>query len=529
MSFIIFHNMNKFSFCAFLCAACFLIACGDSNDAKLGSKKSSKTDLEYKSFREIPSCDEKLNGKKAHVADLELNLVCENGKWVEHRVDTSSHETRAFVAPSTVVKGTMTDSRDCRVYKTVKIGSRTWMAENLNYKVKNSYCYNDSAKYCAKYGRFYTWAAAMVACPLGWHLPTKEEFKMLIDAVGGKSIAGKMLKSANGWIRDDNGTDDYSFGVLPAGDYGYYKRFAAGYDAFFWSSSKKGRRIADYMELGGFRAYGIKSDDAKLACDDFPCDDHTDDGFSVRCVKDDVDEKGESGSSEPEKNCSDRLVDSTVTDLSNDTQSVVDPSSVVKGTMKDSRDGQKYKTVTIGSQVWMAQNLNYESTDSYCYNDSAEYCAKYGRLYTWAAAMDSVGAWSTNGKGCGYDTTCTPTYPVRGVCPSGWHLPTRDEFENLVYAVGGFATFNKMLKSTSGWDKDQNGIDSYSFTAYSSGFRFLNGYYSEKKGERALFWSSTERYEDTAYTMNLNNYDNVVTRLSDYGKGWGVSVRCVKD
>ena len=81
--------------------------------------------MEYKSFREIPSCDEKLNGQKAHVADLELNLVCENGKWVEHRVDTSSHETRAFVAPSTVVKGTMTDSRDCRVYKTVKIGSRT--------------------------------------------------------------------------------------------------------------------------------------------------------------------------------------------------------------------------------------------------------------------------------------------------------------------------------------------------------------------------------------------------------------------
>lgn len=192
-----------------------------------------------------------------------------------------------------------------------------------------------------------------------------------------------------------------------------------------------------------------------------------------------------------------KWVEHRVDTSSHETRAFVAPSTVVKGTMKDSRDCRVYKTVKIGTQTWIAENLNYKVKYSCCYNDSAKYCAKYGRLYTWAAAMDSVGAWNTNGKGCGYDTTCTPTYPVRGVCPSGWHLPTRDEFENLVYAVGGFVTFNKMLKSTSGWDKDQNGIDSYSFTAY---------------------------------TMNLNNYDNVVfTRLSDYGKGWGVSVRCVKD
>ena len=97
-------------------------------------------------------------------------------------------------------------------------------------------------------------------------------------------------------------------------------------------------------------------------------------------------------------------------------------------TLTDSRDGQTYKTVTIGTQTWMAENLNYETANSYCYKDSAKYCAKYGRLYTWAAAMDSAGAWSSNGKGCGDGTTCSPTYPLRGVCPSGWHLPTVDEF-----------------------------------------------------------------------------------------------------
>ena len=91
------------------------------------------------------------------------------------------------------------------------------------------------------------------------------------------------------------------------------------------------------------------------------------------------------------------------------------------GSLTDDRDGQTYKTVKIGEQIWMAENLNYEELNSYCYNDSAEYCAKYGRLYTWAAAMDSAGEWSNNGRACGLNMmTCSPKYPVRGICPEGW-------------------------------------------------------------------------------------------------------------
>ena len=100
---------------------------------------------------------------------------------------------------------------------------------------------------------------------------------------------------------------------------------------------------------------------------------------------------------------------------------------------KDARDGQIYKSVKIGNQVWMAENLNYDYNEgtakSYCYNDEQESCAKYGRLYTWAAAMDSAGVFGDGGKGCGFLVTCSAKEPVRGVCPESWHLPSDTEWE----------------------------------------------------------------------------------------------------
>ncbi len=198
------------------------------------------------------------------------------------------------------------------------------------------------------------------------------------------------------------------------------------------------------------------------------------------------------------------------------------------GTLTDSRDGQTYKTVSIGTQTWMAENLNYEINNSYCYNDNASNCTKYGRLYTWSAAMDSVGTWATNGKGCGYNKTCSPTYPVRGVCPEGWHLPTQTEWNTLFTAVGGQSTAGKMLKSTSGWTSSGNGTDAYSFSALPAGLRDGNGNY-DYEGNLAYFWSSSENNSGYAYYMYLDfNYDNAY--LSNYGyKNIGFSVRCVKD
>ena len=197
-------------------------------------------------------------------------------------------------------------------------------------------------------------------------------------------------------------------------------------------------------------------------------------------------------------------------------------------TLTDLRDGQTYKTVTIGDQTWMAENLNYASDSmSWCYDNDPANCAKYGRLYTWAAAMDSVGTWTTNGKGCGYNKTCSPTYPVRGVCPEGWHLPSTTEFETLFTAVGGQDSAGTVLKSTGGWYNDGNGTYAFGFSALPAGLRNgTGGYYYE--GDYAYFWSSTEYYSNYAYSMYLY-YGYDFAGLDYYNKDFGRSVRCVKD
>ena len=230
----------------------------------------------------------------------------------------------------------------------------------------------------------------------------------------------------------------------------------------------------------------------------------------------------------------------------------VDPSTVVKGSMTDERDGQTYKTVTIGTQTWMAENLNYAYTGvpyhymlytsdstSWCYKDSAEYCVKYGRLYTWAAAMDSVGTWSTNGKGCGYvnddDKMCSPTYPVRGVCPEGWHLPDTTEWNMLFTAVGGKSIAGKMLKSTSGWYNrgNGNGTDAFAFSALPAGSRDYNGIFNDER-HGAYFWISSEAFNSGAYCRRFysdgdRDINGDYVYLGTYGKEFGYSVRCVKD
>lgn len=202
------------------------------------------------------------------------------------------------------------------------------------------------------------------------------------------------------------------------------------------------------------------------------------------------------------------------------------------GEMTDSRDGQVYKTVKIGDQVWMAENLNYDynkgTAKSYCYDDNEANCDVTGRLYTWAAAIDSVALANDadNPQICGYGKTCTLPTVVQGVCPGGWHLPSYDEWETLFKAVGGSSAAGK-AKSGSGWYSNGNGTDAFGFSALPAGFRSRSGYFF-RAGYGAYFWSASEGNSYSAYYVGLDYYDEAASM--DYGYKYdGHSVRCLQN
>jgi len=177
---------------------------------------------------------------------------------------------------------------------------------------------------------------------------------------------------------------------------------------------------------------------------------------------------------------------------------------------------QVYNTVAIGGQCWLKENLNYATGNSWCYENNPSYCDTYGRLYDWETAL--------------------------GVCPSGWHLPSDEEWKILEgtvdshFGVGdpqwddwgnrGYDA-GKNLKSTSGWYANKNGTDLFGFTALPGGWRGMTGGFS-RIGKYAKFWSSTERNSSDAWYRNL--YYNTVGVIRSYiDKTSGKSVRCLRD
>lgn len=209
----------------------------------------------------------------------------------------------------------------------------------------------------------------------------------------------------------------------------------------------------------------------------------------------------------------------------------------------DLRDGSVYKTVTIGDQIWMAENLNfkynYNTAISMCYDNYAKNCVSYGRLYTWSAAMDSAGVFSQNALGCGRNAECSASGKVRGVCPEGWHLPDSTEIlallkymecekdETLANAYDHCAS---RLKSTSGWNGGE-GTDDYGFTALAAGIYISSLYEFDFQGYQTAFWSSSRlsggAYKFSLLSENATEKDCVYIVISNMYQG--NSVRCLKD
>lgn len=416
---------------------------------------------------------------------------------------------------------TLKDLRDGQIYRTVKIAGQVWMAENLNYEVENSSCFKNSADSCAKYGRLYTLPIQGV-CPSGWHLPSGVELNALVTEAGGPIVAGLHLKSRTDWYRTVRGTDALGFAALPAGRWSEDNGFVGGITAF-WSSSERDSIHVYAMHLSDYRADITFSDKDNVA-------------YSVRCLKNN--DSVESSSSGSEASSSSVKI-ALACKMKNTDYCKYE-------TLIDERDGQTYKTIKIGTQTWMAENLNYASlqpTDrldstSFCYENEPFNCEKDGRLYLWSAVMDSAATWSDNGKGCGYGVVCSPTFPVRGVCPAGWHVPNRDEVMELLDAVGGVDVAGDMLISEYSGCIDE--VDLYGFSFRPTGRKRSEGYYDDD-GEYGYMWTTTDDYwnSDEFFLKNNEPFELVAAfslskaggnlGMHGYYKNTGYPVRCIKD
>lgn len=197
--------------------------------------------------------------------------------------------------------------------------------------------------------------------------------------------------------------------------------------------------------------------------------------------------------------------------------------SVTYGSL--SYGGQTYKTVVIGTQRWMAENLNYKVDSSWWHENSADSGAKYGRLYTWASALGLAD--SCNKK------VCSSQVQVKhqGVCPSGWHVPSYEDWRTLWTYLRDKDVAGGYLKSTSGWTNESgsgNGENAYGFRGLPAGRRSFDGF-MEGVGSFANFWSSSEGFDATfAGTYELHSAHLSLARGSSY-KWFGFSVRCLKD
>jgi uncharacterized protein (TIGR02145 family) len=180
---------------------------------------------------------------------------------------------------SAQVTDTFTDSRDGKQYKTVKIGTQTWLAENLAFKTNSGcYAYANNEDNVKTYGYLYNWETAKKVCPSGWHLPSQDEWKTLSTNLGGESIAADKLKESGTahWQKPVSQTTNVSgFTALPGGyrnENGEY--WVIGYTAWWWCSSENDPERAHHILIYGHTPDLSISYVNKI------------DGFSVRCIKD---------------------------------------------------------------------------------------------------------------------------------------------------------------------------------------------------------------------------------------------------
>lgn len=408
---------------------------------------------------------------------------------------------------------------DGNVYHTVTIGNQVWMVENLktthyndgtsidnvptdsvwNKLTTGAYCWfkNDSATNRPLYGALYNWYAMTNGklCPTGWHVPNDTDWTRLTTTLGSATSIAKALQEAGTthWVYS-GGYDSLGFCARPGGARFYpYGFLYPGQAAFWWCSNMSSTSRAwmrDIMdESNGVERYTRQKID----------------GFSIRCIKDDG------------------IVHSPEVPL----QSTVFNPNCSYGTLTDV-EGNVYKTVVIGTQRWMAENLRtthyndgtpifyetvddewaYMTSEGYCWynNDSVKCFSTYGALYNWYAVNTSK------------------------LAPAGWHVPSDSEWTVLIDYLGGGYVAGGGIKETdtTHWSSPNSGAtDSSGFAALPAGFRSVDGVFAE--AGYTGYWSSV-----TENSANFNDgycffYDDTRSLRTTQCKNAGFSVRCVCD
>ena len=384
-----------------------------------------------------------------------------------------------------VPEGYMRDSRDGRLYKTVQISNQLWMAENMKLDVNDAYCYNDVKENCEKYGMLYTATTAKRVCPDGWQLPVWDDwytllynisdffntFKSDFDYVFKDKTTMSKLRSTKGW-NTENGNDSVGLSAYPVGilKSGNYTGFGSStcfmeeiFDTHFGKVCLNSNDLRLSYEYSSIEAVSVRClkflplEDAYGKCDDSSDGKMSNDGLYV-CAnsnwrKTSLLEK-EIGTCSS-KNEGDVKEGYTCT------------SGVWYGSLTDSRDGKIYRTVMIGNQTWMAEDLN-----------------------------------NSNGAG--------------NTCPDGWRVPVDWEWANLFFFVGGRSIAGKMLKSVAEGNRQSKGIDLYGFTVLPN----IDGFYDEHQRKviacYAISFLTTAVFYDDDHVDFLPEIESC-------------STRCVKD
>ncbi|MBQ5464278.1 MAG: hypothetical protein IIT53_09745 [Fibrobacter sp.] len=344
------------------------------------------------------------------------------------------------------------DPRDGQEYPIFTIKSQRWLARNMNYAIDSSWCYNNNEKNCEQLGRAYSWESAKQACPEGWRLPTSKDWLSLIK-----------FSSTEGNIYYGSLYDSKGFHLMKAGHYSEWndklKWNSANESAYFWDAEEINDEYAASMTFYSERNY-LFLDSANNGY----VLSKKSDKLSVRCIHEN------------------------------------------KGTMKDSRDGQTYKTIRLANQIWMQENLNYV-TDSSMEYTGRNAIKNSGRLYNHSAAMNA--------------------------CPPGWRLPSSKEWNTLLsYKDSSEAIIDRLsLRSSNGWIglTFSYSDDDFDFTAIPAGtcydYSLIDeGILCSDAGTHTAFWTSSE-------DPVKEKYECASTDLIGYGcdPEAYISIRCVKE